>query len=539
MNKTWKLLALVLALTMVMAFTSSCKNSAAPSESAVSDSGAPGESTAAAPTATVSADKTDLVVGGFTEPASFDPLKEGTNSVNIIGLCVYDKLFTMNDDGSLNMELAKSVEYVGDDGLTLQIVVKSGVLFHNGDELTAEDVLYTIQRMSTSMMYASRVDAADFDNAVADGYTVTIPMKYYDARFLTNLTGELGNIMDKSYVEEVGEDAAGLAPVGTGPYVFDTWTSGESVTLTRNDNYWGTKPDFQTIVYKFFAEDNTRELEFESGTLDLAVVDSSDNITRLENGEVEGSSIYTWLTNKQGNFLMNTSNANSPFCGNKALRQAIAHAIDINAVVQAIGGATMQPATSSMPSSCAAYEEHTYEYDPELAKQYLAEAGYPNGFSFTIMVASNQGNDVKMAEAIKAYLSQVGIDMTIETMDLFTLMGYQMSGEQIAGLVDNTIRGDDYEIFQTFEKGSGNMLGEINDDAFQTLLKSAISERDENTRTAIFQDVQTAIYDNAFYIPIYQNVGAWAYKDYVLNMDADAALAAEKVVDLTQLSFAR
>ena len=235
---------------------------------------------------------------------------------------------------------------------------------------------------------------------------------------------------------------------------------------------------------------------------------------------------------------MNTNNEASPFYGNQNLRLAIAHAVDWKAVAETIGGSTVIAAASSMPSNCAAFEAHPYEYDPEMAKQYLSDAGYPDGFAFTAMIASNQGTDVKMAEAIKAYLSQVGIDMTIESMDLFTLMGYQMSGEQVAGMVDNTIRGDDFEIFQTFAAGSGNMLCEVENEEFQKALTEVISERDPGKRVGLFKQAQAALHDDASYIPIYQNVGSWAYQDYV-NMGENSVLTAEKVVDFTKLSFAR
>ena len=105
--------------------------------SSTPDSPAENEATPAPAVRTVDADKDTLIVGGFGEVTSFDPLTEGTNTMNIIGLCVYDKLYNMNQDGSLEMELAESVEYVGDDGMTLEIKLKSGIKFHNGDELPA------------------------------------------------------------------------------------------------------------------------------------------------------------------------------------------------------------------------------------------------------------------------------------------------------------------------------------------------------------------------------------------------------------------
>ena len=536
-----KTLSLLLALVICLGMLTACGSSEpAEEDSAAVTEAVKEETVLEVEAAAVPEGKTDLVVGGFTDTTSFDPLSETNNTSIMIGLCVFDNLFTLNDDGGFNYQLAENAEWVENDGAwSVVITLKPGIKFHSGDELSCEDVLFTLQRMSDNFMYSSRVSAADFDEAVIDGNTLTIPMHRYDARFLPNLTSELGYILNKSYVEEVGDEKAFQQPDGTGPYVFTKWVTNESVTLTRNEEYWGDAGAFETIVYKFFSDDNTRVLEFEAGNLDICAVESGENLDSLAAGDYEGCGLYTWLTNKMGMLFFNNSTESSPFYENPALRKAVAAAIDLEAIVESMGGSTTVAATSSLPTSAAAYAEHLNVYDPELAKQYLEEAGYPNGFSFTFMVASDQGSNLKMAEAIQAYLSQVGIEMTIEPLDLGTLMGYQMSGEQVCGIVDNTIRGDDYEMYQNQELGSGNKLTEIHNDDYQALLSSILSERDHDTRIKLFQEIQDMVYDQCYFVPLYQNRGAWAYQDYVTGLDENGVLTAEKIVDFAALGFVK
>lgn len=536
-----QVLATIFALALCLSVLTSCGNSSSSTSSPDSSNTEPSSNTATGQTTSTAPEgKTDLIVGGYADTTSFDPLVEGANTVTMIGLCVFDNLFTMNADGSYNYQLAKSAEWVEDNGeWSIVITIRDDVYFHSGDKLTCEDVLFTMMRMCGSMMYGSRVENANFDAAVIDGNTLTIPMYQYDARFLPNMTSELGYIQNKSYFEEVGAEEAFRAPDGTGPYIFNDWVANEFVTLTRNDNYWGDVGAFETIVYKFFSDDNTRVLEFEAGNLDICVATSAENVNSIAAGDYEGCYMYSWDTNKQGMLFFNNSTESSPFYGNRALRKAISYAIDVDAIVTSIGGSTTIAATSSLPSGCSHYVPYEHVYDVELAKQYLAEAGYADGFEFSIMVASDQGSNERIAVAIQAYLKQIGITMNIESMDLFTLMGYQMSGEQLCGIVDNTIRGDDYEMYQGTVEGSGNMLCEIHDDSFQGLLNTILSENDQNSRSAEFQQLQEMISEEDFFIPLYQNVGNWAYHDYVVGMGESAVLGAESLVDLAALSFAK
>lgn len=538
--KKVRLLALLLCFAMIFSL-SACGGSSksepaedtaaavAAEEPAAAEGAAEEETVEAAP-----ADKTNLVVGAGAEPSGWDPLAEGTPNVIMIGRCVFNRLFKVDDNGELVGELVDSWEYSGDDNLTLTLHLKEGVTFHNGNPFTSEDALFTISRIANHMVYASRTASLDLDNcSCPDDYTVELKLKYYDVLLLACLTGEAGYVYDKETYDEIGGDAYGAAPIGTGPYSFTTWNHGTSVELARYDGYWGDPASFEEIEIKFYAEDNTRELELEAGELDLALLENGSNIDLVTSGGVEGVSGYLWTTDKLGYLCMSTTIDDTTF-QDENKRLAVAYALDIPAIINAVMGASGTPATSILSDNHWAYSDHSYTYSVDDAKQYLAAAGTPDGFDFNILVASDQNLDVKLAEAIQAYLSQAGINMEIRSADQFSVMGEQMGGTQLAGILTSTIRGDVMELFDPFTDGSGNFLAQVPDAEFNEYLNGARMNSDKDTRTEALENLQGYVHDHAIFIPLYQLNAAWGYQNYITGIE-DAAIGAEVVLDLTQI----
>lgn len=507
-----KILALILALAMVFTL---CACGGKPS----------GSNTSA-----------QLVVGAGPEPSGFDSLAEGTPQVILTGMCIYNKLFKVVD-GELVGDLVDSWGYSGPDNLTLTLHLKEGVTFSNGNPFTAEDALFTISRIAGHMVYASRMASLDIDNcSCPDDYTVELKLKYYDVLLLACLTGEAGFVYDKETYDEIGEAEYSANPMGTGPYKLETWNHGTSVVLVKSENYTGDNPaKFDRIEIKFYSEGNTRELELEAGTLDIALLENGDNIDRVASGEVKGVSAYKWVTDKMGYLCMATTIADPTF-QDENVRLAIANAIDIPAIVTAVMGSGGTPATSILPENNWAYSKNEYTMNLDKAKEYLAAAGLENGFSFEILVASDQNLDVKLAEAIQAYLQQVGIDMNIRSADQFTVMGEQMGGTQLCGILTSTIRGDVLELFDAFTPGSGNGLAQIGDAEFGEILSRARANSDQAVRAEALGDLQVFVHEHANFIPLYQLNAAWGYQDNITGVDT-AALGAEAVIDLTQVSL--
>lgn len=559
MKNMKKVLALLLALAMVFALAACGKSdpttSSNPSSSNPSSSN-PGTSTdipaSDEPVITVDSprqvdattykadvtttDKTQLVVGIAGESANWDALSQSGSTTKTVGSALYDSLFVMKD-GELVGDLVESWEYTGEGGLDLVLHLREGVYFHNGTPFTAEDALYTISRVASDMVYAGRMEAINVEASYAENdTTLVLKLNYVDNLALATLTGECGFVVSKAYYEELGSDAAAQTPVGTGPYKFDHQSYGEYVVLTANTEYWGEAPAFESIKFVFFTEDTTRILELESGNLDVAIASTNDSINRLATGN-SGVSIYSWVVDKICYLSLGTA-SNDKLFDNTDLRLAIAHAIDIDAVVAAIAGSTGVRATGFWPMNFWGYSDAQYTYDPELAKQYLASAGYPNGVEFTITVTSGLGIYESVAQAIQAYLGMVGITMHIETGAEFATVIGQITGNSNCGLMDGTMRGDINELLEAFRNGGGNLLTTIMDEHFNELIQKARVEVDQDVRAEILDELQQIMYAGAYSIPLYQYVGSLGYQSYVLGIE-DAAFTSELSLDVTALSFAR
>ena len=392
-----------------------------------------------------------------------------------------------------------------------------------------------------NMATATRFAAVDIENSYAeDEHTVVLKLFNYDNCLLPYLTGEYGQILNKKYVEEVGEDEAiGQHPIGTGPYVFSEWDVGTSITLVKNETYWGdpSNQNFDSIKYMFFSDDNIRALELEQGNLDIALLNTNESIGRISGMGEQGLAVSSVPLTKVGYFCMATIIEDDTFQDvNKRL--AIAHALDMDAIVSTIAGETAIAATSLFPSGSLGYADHSYEYDPELAKEYLEKAGCPNGFEFTIEVANNQQMNLELAEAMQAYLGQVGITMNIEPMDFGTQFGNMLAGTQLCSILVGTCNGDPSMGLTAFAPGSGACIAENHDEEFVRLLDACRYERDPEIRLDYLAQLQTYMHDMAYAIPVYEAVYSLGYQSYVEGIEG-AYIQGELGFYAARLNFAR
>lgn len=545
--KKQRILAWLLAASMTLVCTG-CGGGAA-SVSTASDGGSAGKPASvasggggsAAPAAeqqSRTTDKTELVVGADYEPTDLQYYTNATDSNKIVNAAIYDTLFTF-ENGEIVPSLATGYEFAGDDGLDLTITLKEGITFSNGDPLTAEDVLFTMQMNLENLGTASRFDSVDIENSkVVDDHTVLLRLHQYDNRLLPYLTGEYGQILDKKYVEEKGADEAiGQHPIGTGPYVFSQWDVGTSIVLTKNENYWGdaSNQSFESIRYMFYADDGIRALELEQGNLDIALLNTSDSITRVSGEGDQGLAVTSIPLTKVGYFCMATIIDDDTFQdANKRL--AIAYALDIPAIVNTVAGATAEAATSFIPSGCVGYVDESYTYDPEKAKEYLQKAGCPDGFEFTMEVANNQQMNLELAEAMQSYLSAVGITMNIQAEDFGTQFGNMLAGTQLCSIMVGTCNGDPSMGVSAFQTGSGACIAENHDEKVVELLAACRTEKDPEIRKQDLADLQQYIHDTAYAIPIYEATYSLGYQTYVQGVE-NSNIQGELGFYVSRLSF--
>ena len=337
----------------------------------------------------------------------YTTLREGI----IVGRLVWDALLFKNPD-TLEFEplLAKSYHFV--DATTMEFDLREGITFHNGETFDADDVVYTLNRMSdpeNAVLTQRNVNWIAGAEKLGP-YKVRLTMKKPTPTVLEFLAGPL-LIYPNEYYEKVGPEGMGMAPVGTGPYRVTEFDPGASITFERNENYFKGSPkgvpQIDTIRQRTVPDNNTQIAELLAGTVDWIWKVPADQAKSLSGRP--GINILNEQTMRIGYLSFDSSNRtgnNSPVNDPK-VRMAIAHAIDREAIVQALVGGSSQVVHSACHPAQFGCEQDvtTYDYDPEKAKQLLAEAGYPDGFRIDFHAYRNR----PYAEAIMGYLDAVGI----------------------------------------------------------------------------------------------------------------------------------
>ncbi|OOY23830.1 peptide ABC transporter substrate-binding protein [Thioclava sediminum] len=325
--------------------------------------------------------------------------------------------------------LAESYE-ISDDGTTFTFKLRKGVKFHNGREMTAEDVKYSLDRVTTP---ATQSPGAGFFgsikgyDAMADGsatslegvtvvdpYTVKIELSRPDATFLHVMALNFASVVPKEAVDEYGTDF-GKHPVGTGAFKLSDWTIGQQLVFQKNADYWRSGvPYLDSITFEVGQEPIVALLRLQQGEVDVPgdgippakfneVMDNPDEAKRV----VVGGQLHT------GYITLNVQM--EPF-DKVEVRQAMNMAINKDRIVQMINGRATpanQPLPPSMPGYTKDYEG--YPFDQEKAKQMLADAGYPDGFETELYVMNTDPNP-RIAQAIQQDLSQIGVKVDIKAL---------------------------------------------------------------------------------------------------------------------------
>ncbi|MBM7856069.1 peptide/nickel transport system substrate-binding protein [Desulfohalotomaculum tongense] len=353
-----------------------------------------------------------------SDPRGLDPAFVDDGESAKVMVNIYDNLVRYKPDSTeIEPALAESWES-NEDKTQWTFHLRKGVKFHDGTPFNAEAVKFSIERQlppnrTDAMPYASFVFEPVKAVEVVDEYTVKIILKEPYAPFLANMAMCMAApIVSPTAVKKYGDDYISH-PVGTGPFKFVKWERGQSIELVANKDYWDGPPKLDKLIFKFVKENSVRASELMTGSIDaMDGVDPNDVKTLEENGVI--------VTKNPGmniNYLAFFCNK-EPF-NNPKLRQAVSHAINRDAIVEHLYQGLATKANGPLPSFIPGYDKELkpYEYNPEKAKQLLAEAGYPNGLKVTLLTYTNPRpyNPVgqKLAEAIQNDLKKVGIDVEI------------------------------------------------------------------------------------------------------------------------------
>ena len=492
-----KAIALFLSLVMVTMLFAGCSSSPAPGT----------EQSSSAPTGEkIAKDTIRLVVD--IEPDTLDPRRGNNVQNNIIQNLIYDSLISKDDAGNFVPRLATEWEFIDDTHIRFKL--REGVKFSNGYDFTAEDVLYSFARTkldSTSISTMAWYD--DVNSYAEDDHTVVLAMNYPYAPALTVLCGGRTWIGSKQAMEEVGEEAYARAPIGTGAYKLDTWTTGSSLELSANENYWREAPKTKKLVYSIIAEATGRVIALETGEADFAYYINGSDMERVN--EIEGYHVESGPSLKYYTICFNMKNEKF---ADERVRYALSYAIDLEALTDAGFDGTATTMTSIIPSQCEGWKD-TYgqwEYNPEKAKELLKEAGAEN-LSFELHIQPTTEFQ-KLAEIVQSFWSEIGVTVNIEQSAL--------AAREAQGPWEASIRNGNADevsnILIIYESSFGSRIGNT-DETLDAMLLELQQTYDPAERTEKIAALQDYIYKIRYTIPFAETDTIYGVSDKIEGFD--------------------
>lgn len=467
-----KLLALLLLVSLLSAVLCGCKDGSA--AETPEDRAAAGQ----------------LVVGIAQDlDDSLDPHKAVAAGTKEVMFNVFEGLMKPTPDGELIPAIAESYT-VSEDHRSYTFTLREGVKFHNGDAVTAEDVVYSIQRCASAEetgVLPVEAFSSITDLTAVDEDTVDITLSEPNNEFLSYMTAA---VIPADYTEQ------DTAPVGTGPFRFVSRAAQDSIVLERFEDYWGTPASLNKVTFKIMENADSIMVSLQSGAVDLFA-----HLTSVQTAQLgEGFNIEEGTMNLVQALYLN--NAEKPFADVR-VRQALCYAVDKQGVIDMAFSGYGHPIGSSMYPAFGKYfdESLTSRYTPDLerARQLLSDAGYPDGFSMTITVPSNYQPHIDTAQVLVNQLSQIGVTAEIQLVEWGTWLSDVYAGRQF----QSTVVGVDASnmtaraLLERFASTADNNFINYDNAEYDALFAQALSTFDDAGQTAVYKEMLKNLSDNA------------------------------------------
>lgn len=439
-----------------------------------------------------------VTISQGSKPKSLDPgMYNEIPSLSIVDQ-IFNTLFVIDENGNIQPELVETYEYVSPTELI--ITLKKGVKFHNGDELKANDVVFSLNRMIEKPATKVMLDVISSVDK-KDDYTVQINLKESSAPLLYTLSYPLTSILnEKDTLAKEGNIS--ISPVGTGPFVFKEWGDGEKIELIANENYFDGRPVIDSLIFRSIVENSSRLAALETGEIDIASIAPID-VELVENSK----DLYavSYPTTSTEYLTLNTQKA--PF-NNVDFRKAVNAAIDKQSIVDAVYLGKASVAKSIVNPTVFGSNQNVKMdgYDPEKAKEYLAKSGIENP-KFKIMSNDNPIR-LQAAQIIQANLKEVGIDVEIETVEWGTYLQLTAQGQFdvfIGGWVSGTSDADIVLfplLHSSFHGGAGNRALYVNSE-YDKLVETGRTSINPQDRLNAYNKAQKILAEDMPLIPLY------------------------------------
>ena len=480
----------------------------------------------------------DLIIDTNSDVVSLDPHASNDTASANVRINIFDNLVTQNEDMVLEPSLAEEWEQI--DETTWEFKLKEGVTFHDGSPFNAETVKANIERVNDpdigsplAFMYEMITEVE-----IVDDYTVRFITEYPFAPLPAHLAHPGGQMISTEQIEadyeamEEGKEPGSVInenPIGTGPFVFKEWQSGQSITLEKNEDYWGEPAYLDSVTFKVVPEDLTRISELQTGDAHISTPLSPSDVEQIEN--TEGLEVQRQASSALAYIGFNMEK--EPF-DDVRVRQAISMAIDKEEIINGIYGGAGIPAKGPLAPGIFGYDEDLegIEYDVEKAKELLEEAGYSDGFSATIWTNDDRQR-VDTATIVQAQLAEIGIDLEVEVVEWGAMLEQTAQGNHemmvfgwttVTGDADNGM----YPLFHSDNVGAPGNRTFTKDEELDNYLDAARQTADPDERLENYRLAQEKLVELAPFVYL-------LHQEYLLGVRSEVKGLSQLPTQLLQL----
>jgi peptide/nickel transport system substrate-binding protein len=429
-----------------------------------------------------------------TDPPGWDPTKSTSQEIaRVVYNNVYEGLLKIVEDGTLQPALAESWT-TSEDGLTWTFNIREGVKFHDGTDLSIDDIVAAFARVKdpesgfTHPEYFTNLESV----TAGEGNTVVFKLSAASSSLLYNLARP-----DSIIYPAAKADTQASEPIGTGPFKFVEYTVGSEVRLEKNADYYiDGVPYLDSVVFKIIADPNATFAALQTGDIDMIGVSVTPEVAE----QVKGDANLKLITegSNTAEITMALNNAKPPL-DNLLVRQAITHAIDKTTIVEgAFNGLGTVIGTHATPAEPYFVDVNPYPYDPEKAKALLTEAGFPDGFEINFELAAEYPLERRAGEVIAQQLSEVGIKANVSIIDFTTWVNKIFLGKDYDMTIIGHVEPRDISIY-----GNPDYYYQYNNPKIAEILAQIEATPDEAGQIELYKQIETIIADDAVNVWIY------------------------------------
>lgn len=511
MKKALRLVALLLCLCLMLSAcgTPSASNSTpgTPSSQSPDDSAPPAVK-----------EHTTLNIPMLSDATQLDPHVSNGTDYNII-CSIYDSLVRFNGSNQFEVipDLAESWE-ISEDQMEFTFHLRQAK-WSDGSDFTADDVVFSIERMQTQPSTASKVLMIKGAEKV-DEHTVKILCNYAYPNLILQMASWPWRMVSKKAVEAAGDGVQGMV-IGTGPYKLESWTPGIGVTLARNEYYWGDAPYFEKVVFKIVTDNTTGIAALENGELDMTQLINGLDIDYYSTAP--GFRVET--IKRPGAYTVAFNTSSSPSLAKKEVRQAFNYAIDQESLVKLVYDGHAIPNTYSIISE--GEEGYTtdlphYDYNVETAKQLLADAGYPDGVSIKFTYPTTDLGE-RVAAALKEMVSAAGITLELVPTEYSAYLAASYTGDYESIYLEwQSVPYNPPLVYNLYFISTGSMCYcRTKDSYIDETAAQAAQTLDDAARNQLYQDLNRHIRDEAYYAIIGGISTNFVYNEHIQGVERE------------------